>query len=71
MLRHPCILGGPQQRGQNFRAPSAPPYVWPVAIDLWELSGPGGGGESRTGTEETSPPCLGAATDFFGGANHL
>ena len=49
-----------QQRGQNFRAPSAPPYVWPVAIDPWELSGPGGpgggGGESRTGTEETSLP---------------
>ena len=35
MLRDPCILGGPQQRGQNFRAPSAPPYVWPIAIDPW------------------------------------
>ena len=33
MLPNPCILGGTQQRGQSFRAPSAPPYVWPVAID--------------------------------------
>ena len=38
MLPNPCILGGPQQRGQNFQAPS------------------GGGGESRTRTEETAPP---------------
>ena len=42
---------------------SAPPYVWPVAVDPWQLSGPGGqgggeggGGGSRTRTEETSPP---------------
>ena len=35
MLPNPCILGGPQQRGQNFRASSARPYVWPVAIDPW------------------------------------
>ena len=27
MLPNPCILRGPQQRGQNFRAPSARPYV--------------------------------------------
>ena len=44
----------------KFRAPSAPPYVWPVAVDPLQLSGPGGrgggGGESRTRTEETSPP---------------
>ena len=49
---------------KNFRAPLAPPYVWPVAVDPWQLSGPGGqggggggegGGESHTRTEETSP----------------
>ena len=42
---------------KHFRAPSAQPYVWPVAIDPWQLSGPGGrgGGGSRTRTEETSP----------------
>ena len=46
-----------------FRAPSAPPYVWPVAVDPWQVSWPrgqggggGGGGESRTTTEETPPP---------------
>ena len=47
--------------GKKFRAPSAPLYVWPVAVDPWQLSWPGGqgggGGGSRTGTEETSPPC--------------
>ena len=26
---------------KKFWAPSAPPYVWPVAIDPWQLSGPG------------------------------
>ena len=35
MLPNPCILGGPQQMGQNFRAPLARPYVWLVAIDPW------------------------------------
>ena len=35
MLPNPCILGGPQQRGQNFRAPLVRPYVWPVAIHPW------------------------------------
>ena len=43
---------------RNFRAPLAPPYIWPVAIDPWQLSGPGeqgGGGGSRTTIEETSP----------------
>ena len=34
VLPQPYIPGGPQQRGQNFRAPSAPPYVWLVA-DPW------------------------------------
>ena len=29
---------------KNFWAPSAPPYVWPVAVDPWQLSGPGGQG---------------------------
>ena len=38
----------------------APPYVWPVAINPWQLSGPGGQGgggqgESQTRTEETAP----------------
>ena len=46
---------------KNFRAPLAPPYVWPVAIDPWQLSGPGGqgggGGESRTRTEKMARPC--------------
>ena len=43
-----------------FQAPS----VAPVAIDLWQLGGPGGqrggggGGGARTRTEETSPPWL-------------
>ena len=54
-----------EQNGQGgwkkiLQAPSAPPYVWPVAVDPWQLSWPGGqggGGESRTRTEETSPPC--------------
>ena len=35
MLPNPCILRGPEQRGQIFWAPSAPPYVWPVPIDPW------------------------------------
>ena len=29
---------------KNFRAPSAPLYVWPVAVDPWQLSWPGGQG---------------------------
>ena len=45
---------------KKIQAPSAPPYVWPVAIDPWQLSGPGGqgegGGGARTRTEETPPP---------------
>ena len=43
---------------KKIRAPLAPPYVWAVAVDPWQLSGPGGqggGGESRTRTEEVSP----------------
>ena len=34
---------------KNFQAPSAPPYVWPVAIDPWQLSGPRGQGGGRGG----------------------
>ena len=44
---------------RNYQAPSVPPYVWPVAIDPWPLSGPEGqegeGWESRTKAKETSP----------------
>ena len=44
---------------KKIQAPLVPPYVWPVAVDPWQLSGPGGqgggGGESRTRTEEMSP----------------
>ena len=29
---------------KKFQAPLAPPYVWPVAIDPWQQSGPGGQG---------------------------
>ena len=28
-----CYVGKGNEK--NFRAPSAPPYVWPVAIDPW------------------------------------
>ena len=34
---------------KNFRAPSAPRYVWPVAVDPWQLSGPGGQGGGGEG----------------------
>ena len=37
-----CYVGKGNEK--NFRAPSAPSYVWPVAIDPWQLSGPGGQG---------------------------
>ena len=30
---------------KKFQAPLAPRYVWPVAVDPWQLSGPGGRGE--------------------------
>ena len=35
---------------KKFRGPLAPPYVWPVAVDPWQLSGSGGqgGGASRS-----------------------
>ena len=66
-------LGGGVQVGQfgvvrggggaqaPLTSPSAPPYVWPVGVDPWQQSWPGGqrgggGGESRTRTEETAPP---------------
>ena len=45
---------------KNFRAPLAPPYVWPVAVDPWQLSGPGGqgggGGGSRVPEPMRCPP---------------
>ena len=44
---------------KNFRVPLAPPHVWPVAIDPWQLSGPGGQGVGEGGgeyPEETPPP---------------
>ena len=28
-----CYVGKGNEK--NFQAPSAPPYVWPVAIDPW------------------------------------
>ena len=44
----------------DFRAPSAPPYLWPVAVDPWQLSGPGGqgrgGGGSRVPEPRRRPP---------------
>ena len=43
--REGCHVGKGNEKKK--RAPSAPPYVWPVAIDPWQLSGPrgqGGGG---------------------------
>ena len=47
--REGCHVGKGNEK--KFRAPLAPPYVWPVAIDPWQLSGPGGregeGGEGR------------------------
>ena len=54
-----CYVGKGNEK--KFRVPSAPPYVWPVAIDPWYLSGAGGrwggGGGSRTETEKTTPLC--------------
>ena len=51
--------GGMPPRGKKKHwAPWPPPYVWPVAIDTWHLSGParrgGGGGWSKT--EDMRPP---------------
>ena len=42
-----CYVGKGNER--NFQVPLAPPYVWPVDIDHWQLSGPGGqgGGEGE------------------------
>ena len=51
---------------KNFRVPSVPPYVWPVAVDPWELNGPGGQGGGGGGVAYQNrgdvSPWLG---DFF------
>ena len=41
---------------KNFRAPLAPPYVWLVAVDPWQLSGPGGKGGGGRVPELRRPP---------------
>ena len=44
------VQSGQNGQGENFfRASSAPPYVWPVAVDPWQLSGPGGQGGGEGG----------------------
>ena len=51
-----CYVG--KGNDNIFRVPLAPPYVWPVAIYPWQLSGPGGqeGGHKQRILDSHTPP---------------
>ena len=51
---------------KKIAAPSAPPYVWPIAVDPWQLSGPGGqgGGGDAYKNRGQGPPVRFRPFDF-------